>query len=231
MNLNGKVAIITGPKGGLGGSVTKTFLEAGANVAGVSRSIRDTDFPDPAFAAFEAEISSGAAAREVTQRVLARWGRVDIFVHLVGGFAGGQSVADADDAVLNQMLDVNLRQAFHWMRAVLAPMRDQGGGRILVIGSRTASDPAAMLGAYSASKAALISVVRTVALENKDRGVTANVVVPSTIDTPANRAAQPLADPSKWVQPRQLADLLAHLASDAASQINGAVIPVYGGEL
>lgn len=231
MNLNGKVAIITGPKGGLGGSVTKAFLEAGARVAGVSRSIRDSDFPHESFAAFEAEISNGAAARDVTEKVLARWGRIDVLVHLVGGFTGGQSVADAEESVLDQMLDINLRQAYYLMRAVLIPMRRQGAGRILAIGSRTAIEPAATLGAYSASKAALISLVRTVALENKDRGVTANVVVPSTIDTPANRAAQPGADPSKWVQPRQLADLLVHLASDAASQITGAVIPVYGGEL
>ena len=88
-----------------------------------------------------------------------------------------------------------------------------------------------MVGAYSASKAALVSLVRTVAIENKGTGITANVVLPGTMDTPANRAAMPDADPSKWVHPSQVASLLVHLASDQASQISGAAIPVLGGEL
>jgi NAD(P)-dependent dehydrogenase (short-subunit alcohol dehydrogenase family) len=88
-----------------------------------------------------------------------------------------------------------------------------------------------MVGAYSASKAALVSLVRTIALENKDRGISANVILPGTMDTPANRAAMPGADPAKWVQPAQVASLLVHLATDLASQISGAVIPVAGSEL
>jgi NAD(P)-dependent dehydrogenase (short-subunit alcohol dehydrogenase family) len=88
-----------------------------------------------------------------------------------------------------------------------------------------------MVGAYSASKAALVSLVRTIALENKDRGISANVILPGTMDTPANRAAMPGADPTKWVQPAQVASLLVHLATDLASQISGAVIPVAGSEL
>jgi NAD(P)-dependent dehydrogenase (short-subunit alcohol dehydrogenase family) len=117
------------------------------------------------------------------------------------------------------------------LRAVLPEMRAQGAGRILAIGSRTAVEPQPGVGAYSASKAALVSLVKTVALENKDRGITANVVLPGTMDTPANRAAMPGADFSKWVRPSQIASLLVHLASDQASQISGAVIPVYGREL
>jgi NAD(P)-dependent dehydrogenase (short-subunit alcohol dehydrogenase family) len=88
-----------------------------------------------------------------------------------------------------------------------------------------------MVGAYSASKAALVSLVRTIALENKDLGISANVILPGTMDTPANRAAMPGADPAKWVQPAQVASLLVHLATDLASQISGAVIPVAGSEL
>jgi NAD(P)-dependent dehydrogenase (short-subunit alcohol dehydrogenase family) len=129
------------------------------------------------------------------------------------------------------MLDVNLHAAFHVFRAVLPAMRAQGAGRILAIGSRTAIDPQPMVGAYSASKAALVSLVRTVALENKDRGISANVLLPGTMDTPANRAAMPGADPAKWVQPAQVASLLVHLASDQASQVSGAVIPILGGDL
>jgi NAD(P)-dependent dehydrogenase (short-subunit alcohol dehydrogenase family) len=109
-------------------------------------------------------------------------------------------------------------------------MRLQGSGRILAIGSKAAVEPAPMAGLYAASKAALVSLVRTVARENSDRKITANVVLPGTMDTPANRKSDPKADPSKWVQPIQVAQLLVHLMSDSSSQINGAVIPVYGGE-
>jgi NAD(P)-dependent dehydrogenase (short-subunit alcohol dehydrogenase family) len=129
------------------------------------------------------------------------------------------------------MLEANLRAAFHMFRAVLPQMRKQNHGLILAIGSRTAVDPQPMVGAYSASKAALVSLVRTIALENKDLGISANVILPGTMDTPANRAAMPGADPAKWVQPAQVASLLVHLATDLASQISGAVIPVAGSEL
>ena len=185
----------------------------------------------PTFSAYPAELGSAGAARAVAAAVIAKWEKIDALVHLVGGFAGGQSVAETDDATLEQMLEVNLRAAFHVFRAVLPEMRARNTGRILAIGSRTATDPQPMVGAYSASKAALVSLVRTIALENKDRGISANVILPGTMDTPANRAAMPGADPAKWVQPAQVASLLVHLASDQASQISGAVIPILGGDL
>jgi NAD(P)-dependent dehydrogenase (short-subunit alcohol dehydrogenase family) len=225
------VVLITGANGGLGTAVTEAFLDAGARVAGVAKKIQNSDFPHPNFIAASAELGSAGAARTVVAGVIAKWERIDVLAHLVGAFAGGQSVADTDDATLEQMLEVNLRAAFHMFRAVLPGMRTRGMGRILAIGSRTAVDPQPMLGAYSASKAALVSLVRTIALENKDRGISANVILPGTMDTPANRAAMPGADPAKWVQPAQVSSLLVHLASDQASQISGAVIPVLGGEL
>ena len=229
--LTDKVVLITGANGGLGTAVTNAFLEAGARVAGVSKKIQNSDFPHPNFAAYPAELGSAGAARAVAAAVIARWEKIDALVHLVGAFAGGQSVSETDDATLEQMLEVNLRAAFHMFRAVLPEMRTRGAGRILAIGSRTATDPQPMVGAYSASKAALVSLVQTIALENKDRGISANVILPGTMDTPANRAAMPGADPVKWVQPAEVASLLVHLASDQASQISGAVIPILGGDL
>jgi NAD(P)-dependent dehydrogenase (short-subunit alcohol dehydrogenase family) len=226
-----KVVLITGANGGLGTAVTRAFLDAGARVAGVAKRIQNSDFPHPNFFAASAELGSAAAARDMVATVMANWQRIDALVHLVGGFAGGKSVAETDDSTLEQMLDVNLRAAFHTFRAVLPGMRTRGAGRILAIGSRTAVDPQPMVGAYSASKAALVSLVQTIALENKDRGISANVILPGTMDTPANRAAMPDADPAKWVQPSQVAGMLVHLASDLASQINGAVIPILGGGL
>src|ERR1044071_5994218 len=110
--LQGKVAIVTGAKGGLGSFVTTAFLGAGAAVAGVSRSIQAGDFPNPQFAAVQAELTSGDAARKVIADVVARFGRIDALVHVMGGFAGGKSVADTDDATFEKMLDLNYRAAF-----------------------------------------------------------------------------------------------------------------------
>jgi NAD(P)-dependent dehydrogenase (short-subunit alcohol dehydrogenase family) len=230
MDLHQKVVLITGAKGGLGTFVTNSFLEAGARVIGMSRSIADSDFPHQNFSAMAAELSNGESTGKLIDAVVTKWGRVDGLVHLIGAFAGGQSVAETDDATLDRMLDLNFRSAFHVIRAVLPKLRAQGSGRIIAIGSKAAVEPQALAGAYAASKAALVSLIRTVARENSDRRIAANVVLPGTMDTPANRSAQPGADYSKWVHPGQVAELVVHLASDQASQVSGAVIPVYGGE-
>src|SRR5437763_2558228 len=108
-SLDGKIALITGAAGGLGASVTRAFLEAGAKVAGVSRHIRPDQFQHPNFIAFPADVSTGEAARKVAADVAAQCGRIDALVHTVGGFAGGSSVADTDDATMEQMLDANFR--------------------------------------------------------------------------------------------------------------------------
>jgi len=224
-----KVVLITGATGGLGTAVTDAFLNAGARIAGVSRKggPPDTDTS----ITVQAELSTLDGAKAAAAAITERWGRIDALVHLVGGFAGGASIAETDDATFERMLDMNFRSAFHMVRAVLPSMRAQGSGRIVAIGSRAAVEPSKGVGAYSASKAALVSLIKTVALENKDRNITANVVLPGTMDTPANRAAMAKADFSKWVPTSQVAKLLLHLVSDDASAVNGAVIPIYGGEL
>ena len=231
MTLDNKIALITGAKGGLGNSVTHAFLNAGATVIGVSRSIKASDFPNSRFVAMPAQLSSAEAAQSVADAVIARHQKIDVLVHLVGGFAGGQPIAETSDATFDQMFDLNLRSAFHILRAVVPHMRRQRSGRILAIGSRAAVEPGANAGAYNASKAALVSLIRTVALENQDLSITANVILPGTMDTPGNLAGDPKADFSKWVQPDQVAAILVHWASDAASQITGAVIPIYGPNL
>jgi NAD(P)-dependent dehydrogenase (short-subunit alcohol dehydrogenase family) len=229
--LEDKVVLVTGAKGGLGSFVTAAFLEAGASVVGVSRSIHAGDFVHPRFTAVPAELSSGEAARKVVEQTIAGFQRIDGLVHVMGGFAGGARVEDTDDATMEQMLDVNFRAAFYMMRAVLPHMRRLGKGSIGVVASRQGTEPGAMVGAYSASKAAVIALVRTVALENKDRAISANAVLPGMMDTPRNRASDPKADTSRWVQPAQVAALLVHLAGDAGAEVTGAAIPVYGGQL
>src|SRR5260370_41282754 len=113
MTLNGKVTLITGAKGGLGTFVTRAFLDAGSRVVGVSRSIADSDFAHPCFHAMPAELSSTAAAQALVDKVVAKWGRIDALVHLVGGCAGAQTVAETDDATLERIIDMNVRSAFH----------------------------------------------------------------------------------------------------------------------
>jgi NAD(P)-dependent dehydrogenase (short-subunit alcohol dehydrogenase family) len=229
--LEGKIILITGAKGGLGSFVTNAFLGAGATVVGVSRSIKENDFPNPNFTAMASDLSSGAAAGKLVESAMARFQRIDVLVHVMGGFAGGTRVDETSDATLDQMLDVNYRSAFFIARAVLPHMRRQSSGRILAVASRQAAEPGAMVGAYSASKAALVALVRSIALENRELGISANTVLPGTMDTPGNRAGAPNADISKFVQPAQVAALLLHLASDAAAQITGAAIPVYGKQI
>lgn len=230
-NLENKTALITGAKGGLGTFMTKTFLAAGASVAGVSRSIQQSNFAEARFVAIPGELSSGNAARLVVEAVIKRFQRIDILVHLVGGFAGGTPVSETDDATLERMLDLNFRSAFYVMRAAIPTMRAAGWGRIIAIGSRAAVEPQPTIAAYSASKAALVSLIQTTAKENKDRGVTANVILAGMMDTPANRAAIPGADVSQWIDPQQVANLSLWLASESASAISGAAIPVYGRDL
>jgi NAD(P)-dependent dehydrogenase (short-subunit alcohol dehydrogenase family) len=230
-NLGSKTALITGAKGGLGTVMTKTFLSAGVRVAGVSRSIQQSDFADAGFVAIPGRLSSGDDARQAVEEVIKRFLRIDILVHLVGGFAGGTAVSGTDDATLERMLDLNFRSAFYVMRAVIPIMRAARWGRIIAVGSRAAVEPEPAIAAYSASKAALVSLVQSAAKENKDRGVTANIILPATMDTPANRAADPGADVSQWVDPQQVANLALWLASESASAISGAAIPVYGQNL
>lgn len=231
MDLHGKVALITGAKGGLGSHVTQAFLASGAKVVGVSRSIQDSDFLHENFRAFPAELSTESAAAGVVRHVHTEHGRLDALVHLMGGFAGGHDLSETTVEEMESMFSVNFLPAFHLVRSALRVMREQGSGRIMAVGSRTVVEPQPGLAAYSASKAALVSMLQTAARENSLHGVSVNVVLPGTMDTPANRKSNPSADHSKWVQPSVVAELLVYLSSDCAAQVTGALIPVYGGEL
>jgi NAD(P)-dependent dehydrogenase (short-subunit alcohol dehydrogenase family) len=223
-----RTALVTGANGGLGTHVTKALLDAGFAVVGLAPRIKQSDFNHPNFTALPAALDSLDAAKKAVDSVIALFGKIDVLAHLVGGFAGGETVADTDDATFQRMFDMNVNSAFHMLRAVLPHMRKAGAGRIVAIGSRAAEDPGPTIGAYSASKAALVSLIRTVALENKDAGITANVILPGTMDTPANRQAMPGADTSTWVQPASVASLIVWLAGDAGKDVTGAAIPVYG---
>lgn len=223
-----RVIVVTGASGGLGAAVCRTFLETGATVAAVSRAGSSSAGPSPNLVEISADLTSAAEAERVAETVKSRFGRIDALAHLVGGFEGGAPVSKTDDDVWRRMFDLNVNTAFFTLRAILPAMTEAGFGRIVAVGSRTASEPAAALSAYGASKAALTALIRTVALEVKGSGITANVVLPSIIDTPANRAAQPGAEFSKWVKPEAIARLIVWLCSSEAGDVNGAAIPIYG---
>ncbi|MFL6304984.1 MAG: SDR family NAD(P)-dependent oxidoreductase [Candidatus Sulfotelmatobacter sp.] len=226
--MNQKTALVTGADGGLGIHVTRALLDAGFLVAGLAPKIKQSDFDNSRFTALPSRLDSLEAAKRSADAVITKFGKIDVLAHLVGGFAGGPSVAETDDTTFRRMFEMNVDSAFHILRAVLPHMQKAGNGRIIAIGSRAAESPGAGVGAYSASKAALVSLIRTVAVENKDSGITANVILPGAIDTPANRKAMPEADITNWVQPAAIASLIVWLASDAAGDMTGAVIPLYG---
>jgi len=223
-----KVALVTGADGGLGIHVTTALLDQGLMVVGLAPKIQTSTFDRPHFTALPATLDSLAAAKSAVETTLGHFGKIDVLAHLVGGFAGGQTIADMDDATFQRMFDMNVNSAFHILRAVLPPMRKAGSGRIIAIGSRAAENPGAAVGAYSASKSALVSLIRTVAIENKDAGITANVILPGPMDTAANRKAMPAADTSQWVQPASVASLIVWLAGDGGKDVTGTAIPVYG---
>ncbi len=230
-DLAGQVALVTGANGGLGTFVTKSLLDAGATVVGIARSIAAGEAHDSRFYPVSADLTDPEEVRKLIARLAAQFQKIDVLVHVMGGFAGGASVAETDDATWKKMMDLNVNAALYVFRAVVPVMREAGHGRIIAIGSRQAVQPAAGVGAYSASKAALVSLVQTVAIENKDKNIQANVILPGTMDTPANRAAMPKANFEKWVKPAHVAELVVLLSSDAGGDITGAAIPVYGADL
>jgi len=222
------VILITGAKGGLGTFVTRRFLSTGATVVGASRSISREDFPDSNFVPYAIDFTKSNAVRSAIDSVAEQFGGLNAVVHVVGGFTGGQSVADTDDATWEQMRDLNLTSAFYVLRAAIPHLRKSGNGRIVAVGSLAAVDPHPGLAAYVTFKSALTMLIRTVALENRDAGVTANVVLPGTMDTLANRKSMPNADFSKWVRPIDVADLVAWLADKRAGHVTGTAIPIDG---
>lgn len=226
--MSNQVVLITGATGGLGTFVTAAFLEAGAQVVGAARQIDDTAFRHPRFEGIPADLSRPHNAERLVNETVLKFRRVDALIHVAGGFAGGTPIHETSEEVWDSMLEVNLRSVVNILRAAIPQMRAQGQGRIVAIGSRAGVEPAAGISAYSASKAALVSLLKTAAIENRGLGITANVILPGTIDTPSNRRGDPNGDRSKWVSPQKLAALAVFLASDDAAEITGAAIPVYG---
>jgi NAD(P)-dependent dehydrogenase (short-subunit alcohol dehydrogenase family) len=227
--LEGKTAIVTGGAGALGRAVVARFEEAGANVVVADRAAAleswqasERILPVAADLLDEADVARMAAvARD-------RFGRIDALVCLAGGFFGDTPVADTPPSRLREQFDLNLFSAYACVQALLPGMVAGGGGAIVGVGSRPAVRPVPGAVAYAIAKLGVIKLMESVAEEYREQGIRANAVIPSIIDTPANRQAMADADFSRWVQPDQIAAVLRFLVSDDAAIISGAAIPVYG---
>ena len=229
--LKDKVVIVTGAFGALGRVVARTLAAQGAKLALVDAAPATPEAIAGEFSAHlllpGTDLSSPLPTRAMVARVLARYDALDAVVNVAGGFRW-ETVADGDAATWDMLFTVNLKTALNVCQASLPQLLQRPGGRIVNVGAGAAGKAAAGMGAYAASKSAVLRLTEALAEETKDRGLTVNAVLPGIIDTPANRKDMPQADVSRWVTPEAVADVIAFLLSDAARAITGAGIPVLG---
>lgn len=223
MDLKGKVVMMAGATGGLGQAVAPAFIKAGATLATVDRHASQTEAGT--HLAIAADVTNEADVRRAVADIIRKTGRIDALVNLVGGFSMGRA-ADTDMSLWNKMLSLNLTAAFLLSKAVIPHMVERHSGRIIHIAAKAALDPFPGAAAYLVAKSGLVALVRVLATELSSTGVTVNAILPTTIDTPANRKSMPDADPSTWVKPESIAELLIFLASEEAGAVHGALIPI-----
>ena len=227
MRLEGHVAVVTGGTGALGRAVASAFIAAGARVVATTRHAVDGESHER-LSVEAVDLVDEASMLALADRVRERYGRCDALVCCAGGFESGPSVAEAPLALWQRMLDLNATSCFLASRAFLPLMLEARRGSIVLVGSKAALNPFKGGVPYSVSKATVIALTKALAVELRDQGVTVNCVLPSVIDTPANRTESPDADVSRWVTPEELAETIVWLSSSAARETSGAVIPVYG---
>jgi NAD(P)-dependent dehydrogenase (short-subunit alcohol dehydrogenase family) len=236
-SLAGKVVLVTGATGDLGRVLVKRLREEGAVVAAVYRN--ESGFqeilalgggPADSLAGIKADVTSAAEVTAAVEAALRRFGRVDALLNLVGAYRGGNEVGATPEEDWDFLMATNLKSVFLCCRAVLPAMTKAGSGRIVNVAARPAVEKKgrAKSGAYAVSKAGVVILTETIAEESRRSGITANCVVPGTIDTPKNRAEIHGADPSKWASPEEIAEVLLFLLSGDSSAVSGAAIPVYG---
>lgn len=232
-----RVVVVTGASGGLGPAVVRAFIEAGASVEAVAHTPQSDEYEDlrrqlgdaaERLSLQAADVLDEDEVSALVERVVQQRGRLDIALNLVGGFAAGQPITELPYERWQQMLDLNLRSTFLVSKYVARPMIQQGWGRIINLSSRSAFRGRRNAAAYAVAKSAVITLTEAQAEELQETGVTVNALVPSIIDTPANRKGMPNASFDRWPKPDEIARVLLFLASADSSLINGAAIPVYG---
>ncbi len=230
-DLSGKVVVITGAAGALGSVVSTMFFEKGAAMALVDKQA------DPLLSSWqgaeavmclETDLTVALSVEASVSRITERFGRIDALVNIAGGFTMGAPVHEADEATWDYMLDLNAKSVFLMSRAVIPVMRTQKKGSVVNVSAKTALKGGAGIAPYVIAKSAVIKLTECLAEENRQEGINVNCVLPSIIDTPANRKDMPDADFSRWVLPEAIADVILFLVSEESRAVHGASIPVYG---
>lgn len=232
MEFANRTVVVTGAAGNLGRAVAAAFAARGAKLVLLDRSeqaLRQAygSGDERRMLAAVDLLDAGQVAAAV-EEIIGRFRRIDVLCNLAGGFRMGEAVHETPDATWDFLLNLNARTLLNAVRAVVPRMLAAGGGRIVNVGAASALKGVAQMGAYVASKSAVIRLTETMAAELRERNINVNCVLPTIIDTPENRAAMPDADPKRWVAPDDLAGVIVFLASDAARAIHGAALPVSG---
>ena len=222
-----RTVVITGAAGNLGRAVASAFAQAGDNL--VLLDLKPGALPQSERQLYIAtDLFDAQSVRAAVDKAVQRFKRIDVLCNIAGAFRMGTPVHETSDEDWHFLIDVNARSILNTARAVVPVMLKAGAGKIVNIGAFAAQKGAAQMGAYIASKSAVIRLTETMAAELRERNINVNCVLPTIIDTPENRAAMPDADPKRWVAPAALADVIVFLASDAARAIHGAALPVTG---
>lgn len=228
MSMQGKTVLITGAAGSLGRAVAGAFYSAGATLALVDLQLEGLQkaYPgkDPRRQLLAANLTDAASAAAAVKQA----GRVDALCNIAGGFTMGTPVHATPAEDWKKMWDINAVTMLNMVQAVVPGMIAQGRGSIVNVGAGAGQKGAALMGAYSVSKSAVIRMTEAMSGELREQGINVNCVLPSIIDTPPNRAAMPDADPKKWVAPQDLASVILFLCSDGARAVHGAALPVVG---
>jgi NAD(P)-dependent dehydrogenase (short-subunit alcohol dehydrogenase family) len=231
-DFSGKVVLITGGTGALGRAVAQAF--GTSNATTVVTYIIDEEREDvkskikTIAELVKADITKEDQAKKLVSHVIKTYDRIDVLVNVVGGYLGGKTVAELDETEWDKMMSMNLKSAFLISKHVIPLMVAAKHGKIVHISSRTGLKSDGYDSAYSASKSGLIRLVESISEEVKEHNINVNCILPSTIDTEANRNAMPNSDFSKWVKTEDLANVVLFLCSEEAKLINGAAIPAYG---
>jgi NAD(P)-dependent dehydrogenase (short-subunit alcohol dehydrogenase family) len=224
--MDGKVIVITGALGALGKVVAETALARGARVAGVDHATSQSPATGTRIELGGVDLSDAAQAKKAIDAVAAHFGRIDALVNIAGAFAF-ETVAEGDPTTWQRMFALNVLTALNASRSAIPHLLASDAGRIINVGAIGALQAASGMGAYAASKSGVHRLTEALTAELKGK-VTVNAVLPSVIETAANRASMPKADFSKWVTPQELANVILFLASDEASAVTGALLPVSG---
>jgi NAD(P)-dependent dehydrogenase (short-subunit alcohol dehydrogenase family) len=224
--MQGRVVVVTGALGALGTVVAEAALARGARVAGVDHAPSQLAATASRIELGGVDLSDPAQAQNAIDRAAAHFGRLDALINIAGGFAF-EAVAEGDLKTWQRMYALNVLTALNASRSAIPHLAASPSGRIVNIGAIGALQAGPGMGAYAASKAGLHRLTEALASEWKGK-ITVNAVLPSIIDTPANRASMPKADFTKWVRPQELAEVILFLVSDAASAVTGALLPVSG---